>query len=56
MPLFQKQTNKIKNNQKSSPNFTDWVSVLKCICLVNYSENIQTFDVLNVTVERTHAK
>lgn len=56
MPLFKKQTNEIKNNQKSYPNFTDRVSVLKCICLANYSENIQTFDVLNFTVELAHAK
>lgn len=56
MPLFKKQTNKIKNNQKTYPNFTDCVSLLKCICLANYSENIQTFDVLNFTVELAHAK
>lgn len=56
MPLFKKQTNKIKNNQKTYRNFTDWVSVLKCICLANCSENIQTFDVFIFTVEMAHAK
>lgn len=56
MPLFKKQTNEIKNNQKSCSSFTDCVPVLQCICLAHYCEKVQTCDILNFTVELAHAK
>lgn len=56
MPLFKKQANKTKTNQKSYPNFTDWLSVLRCVCLANHSRHRPAFDVLNFTAELAHAK